>query len=279
MPETQYVPNPWQECVSPAPCPDPCDTQAYILKRQTQCIICDPVVAPDSDSILTDLVAYWTMDEPLAGDVRQDSHAGDHDLAAIGNPGVVAGKISNAVRCVGSSGSNLINSDVVFGFIGAYTMAGWVNFRDNISGTGAYLVGKQNRSHSDGGGFPSEGYMLYINSGGLFTIWHGNGVSAQEVTDTNGFDVNDWYFIVCGSTGTVQFIQVNGGVRFIALGVTPSVGSKPFQFGELKGSAHPTHLVSQDAYFDEFGVWSRALTEAEASYLYNSGAGRTYPFT
>lgn len=34
-----------------------------------------------------------------------------------------------------------------------------------------------------------------------------------------------------------------------------------------------------DAYIDEVGVWTRAITGAEVTSLYNSGAGLAYPFT
>jgi hypothetical protein len=33
-----------------------------------------------------------------------------------------------------------------------------------------------------------------------------------------------------------------------------------------------------DGLLDEIGVWNRRLNDDEISYLYNSGAGRTYPF-
>lgn len=274
---SNYTPNPLAVCESPTPCPDPCATQAYILGRQTQALSCVPEPTPDSDSILEGLVAYWSMDGG-AGGAGDDSHTGNHDLS-LTFVSAVPGILSNGIHLSGSPGGHMDNSDAVFGFTTAYTVAGWVYNRLNIAGLGAYLIGKQDKWLGSSGGFPTEGWMLYINSGGVFSHWHGNGTSAVEVSDPLGFNNNEWIFIVCGFSGTAQFIQVNSGTRNMALALTPTVGPRPLQFGEVKGPSNPNQLIGPDAYFDEFGIWNRVLTLAEVEYLYNSGVGRTYPFT
>jgi hypothetical protein len=41
----------------------------------------------------------------------------------------------------------------------------------------------------------------------------------------------------------------------------------------------PTPLDSSNVYIDEFGIWDRALTNAEVLSLYNNGLARAYPFS
>lgn len=41
----------------------------------------------------------------------------------------------------------------------------------------------------------------------------------------------------------------------------------------------PSGSGSNQFYFDELGIWSKALNFIEMNKLYNSGAGKTYPFT
>jgi len=49
--------------------------------------------------------------------------------------------------------------------------------------------------------------------------------------------------------------------------------------GNLNGTKNPEeNSLKEDSFYDELGIWSRALTSDEITELYNSGSGLTYPF-
>lgn len=269
-PCVEYVPDP----LLVADPPDPCVTEAQRLGRLTQALTC-----PGSTPPLTDLLVYWKMEE-AGGVVHEDSHTGNYDLTSNGPYAPVTGKIAQGTLMDGSPGNQLSSSNAVFGLTGAMTIAGWISFSSFApSGLGGYyLVGKQDLALG-APGVSTAGYMLYIKEPGVFTFWQGNGVSTAEISWSSNVIAGAWYFIVAGYTGTNQFIQVNNGTRQQQAGVTPTVSPLDFQFSGYKGQV-PDQLVGlNDATVDEWGVWlNRALSTADATYLWNGGNGRTYPF-
>ena len=53
----------------------------------------------------------------------------------------------------------------------------------------------------------------------------------------------------------------------------PYAGATGFEIGSSSGQS-----LFWDGLICEVGLWRRLLTAAELDFLYNSGAGRTYPF-
>lgn len=240
-----------------------------------------PIVGPDSPSILVNLMAYWKMEEGGATN-REDAHTGNYDLSSTG-ASAPAALIGNGSLLTGSSGHYLNNSSANFGVTGAMTIAGWARHVSISLGTsGVYIVGKTDwTTFLAPPDFPTAGYMIRINPSSRYAFWRGNGATSSEVV-ASGFAVsyNEWHFIVAGFDGTDSFIQINNGERFSATGLVSSVGVGDFKFGEAKGVGGATPMSGPDAVFDEWGFWfNRALSLADVSYLYNSGSGRTYPFT
>lgn len=271
-PCVEYVPDP----LLVADPPDPCVTEAQRLGRLTQAITC-----PGSTPPLTDLLAYWKMEEDGLV-VHQDSHTGNYDLDASLGHAAAPGKILNASRASGSPPGDLSSADGVFGLTGAMSLAGWINF-ENVLAAGAagsvgmYIVGKQDLALG-APGFSTAGYMLYLKPSLKLAFWQGNGAISAEVEWTSAAIDGSWYHIVAGYTGSNQFIQVNNGTRQSKAGVTPTVGSQDFAFGGAYGQA-AAQLTGLQASIDEWGVWlNRALSTADATYLWNGGNGRTYPF-
>lgn len=247
------------------------DTRNIILQKINQTYCSGGSVAPEppSPDLLTDLLAYWKMEEDGLV-LKEDSHTGNLDLTPNASTAPQqAGIINFGIRLFGSPGKTLKNHDAVFDVEGAMTIAGWVNFNSVAANT--FLVGKVDKEAPDTG-LPTEGYMLYLNASSQLAYWHGNGVTTSEVF--HGMVPSDgvWYFIVCGFEGGTQFIQVNNGSRTSLVGIANTPGLLQFVFG----GARTLSISGPDAVFDEFGVWARALTLAEADYLYNSGAGNPF---
>jgi len=88
-----------------------------------------------------------------------------------------------------------------------------------------------------------------------------------------------WYHVAVTrvqSTGVVTF-YVNGSVQGSpqSTGRTADLLNSPDAFG---GGCYGG-TGNFDGMIDEIGVWSRALTDAEVTQLYNAGAGLQYPFS
>lgn len=107
------------------------------------------------------------------------------------------------------------------------------------------------------------------------TVATGDTGSVQKVTGTSPMSTGTWYFLCAVfdlSNGNI-ILYVNG-VAVGSLDVTASsfVNANPhrirlFEFDE-SGSGN--------VRVDEVGIWSKALSAAEVSELYNNGAGKTY---
>lgn len=281
-----YIPNPLCPCVEYVPDPlvltppsDPCVTEAQRLGRLTQALTC-----PGSTPPLTDLLAYWELDEPTGVSPREDSHTGNYDLTTPGGVTSVTsstGKISNGASLTGSPGVFLENSNAALGLTGPMTLAGWIYVSSiTLGGGGQYVIGKTDMTAFAPPNFATAGYMIYINASGNLAFWQGNGATSAEVVWPIVPSYGAWHYIVAGYTGSQSFIQVNNGTRQTGSGLTPTAGSQSFMAGGAKAAGSPTSMSGPDAIFDEWGLWlNRAISTTDASYLYNGGFGRTYPFS
>lgn len=108
---------------------------------------------------------------------------------------------------------------------------------------------------------------------GVRTVATGDNGSFQKVTGTSPISKSTWYFL-CGvfdlANGNIT-LYVNG-VSVGSLNVTASsfVNANPnrIRICEFDGSSSCSVRV------DEVGIWSKALSAAEVSELYNNGAGK-----
>ena len=95
------------------------------------------------------------------------------------------------------------------------------------------------------------------------------------VTQTTTIAANTWYHIVGVADGTNVLFYFNGSQIDTDASGEPT-GTSTFHIG--------THSITADVfrYFKghvgEVGIWTRALSGAEVTELYNGGAGITYPF-
>ncbi len=90
-------------------------------------------------------------------------------------------------------------------------------------------------------------------------------------TETPAISANTWYFIVADYTASTKTcrIRLNNGTVYSGTGTTnPSVLTAPLTF------SYPYSV----GYYDEWFLYKRVLTAQQITDLYNSGAGRTYPF-
>lgn len=219
-------------------------------------------------SLLTNLVAYWKLDE-ASGATRVDAHA-TFDLTDNNTVGAAAGKINDAASFNGfpwlsrASSAEFQPGDTSFSF------SAWVKLTDKTN-TRAVL-GKSNS--------PNEEYFLsYDTSADRLQFWVYSAATYNAVNaDTLGSPSSGtWYFIACGYDAAANecWISVNDGtvdtLGSVASGPTGS--TEPFRVGAYNDS---NGAIMMNGLIDEVGYWSRRLTAQEITDLYNGGAGLSY---
>lgn len=228
-------------------------------------------------ALTTNLVAYWKMDE-ASGNAVDSSGAG---LTLVNNNTVTfgAGKINNGAQLAIASNNyfSIANASAgALNFSSSFTFAGWVN--PTTTGNAIQPIFKQN----DGvgaqytGGIGATGTMfLNLGIGGGFFPYN-------STVDAGALTGGVWYHIalVCDRSGLVNQFYFNGSQ--LGTDVATSAGALNNQTDDfLVGGRKATGTTSGwvDGKLDEWGSWSRALTGAEISSLYNGGSGLSYPFT
>jgi Concanavalin A-like lectin/glucanases superfamily len=230
-----------------------------------------PNTAPPS--LLTSLVSFWKMNEPGAG-VRADSH-GAHSFSASASVASVAGKISQATYNTYGGGLSAPDSpDFNFSASGM-TAAGWINIQRLDASFSLHTC------LAKWGDTPNCDFLLYYNN--YVSSWEfaatddGDGNSSTAVRLATVPALNQWYFLAAGydPANSQIWLQVDGSTRQ----TTPFAGPLWHSAEPLTSLWFSPSNILSDAYIDELGLWSRSLSQAEVATLYNSGAGKTYPFT
>lgn len=229
-------------------------------------------------ALVAGLVSYWKMDEPGATDMRADSRGTNHLSVASGtNCPAIAGKLGAHAVSSGSGGGFLqLGDNLSLHFTSSFTIAGWLRIHNLAGGTGWHVLLSKLSSNTD-----VSYWLMYRND---ITRWEfsvsnngamGSVVSASTTTPTPIVDT--WYFVAGvynASTNQIS-ISINAGTPATASFTGPVFMSTSNLACMLIWTGA---LNYGDCAVDEMGVWNRALTGSEITTLFNSNAGKTYPF-
>lgn len=219
-----------------------------------------PAVNPGT----TNLVAWYTLESG-----GTDATGRGNDLSATGSPGYVAGVVGNAVDC--SSGNYLSRADTADLSTGDvdFTICGWVKI-DTTSGSNWSIIDKYG-----GAGSGLREYLVYknpSNQAALILSSDGNTQSISVTASTFGaLSAATWYFVAAwhDSVNNIAGISVNGTSNTSAYSSGVRDSSQAFRVGHGQ-------FTGFDGKIDEVCMYKRVLTTDELTWLYNSGAGRTY---
>lgn len=121
-------------------------------------------------------------------------------------------------------------------------------------------------------------YLKYKNDAGTYKVLGGRsryGVADDEISVTKTLTVGTWYNIGITQSGTTINMYIDGAY---AGTVTSSGNGTGSPADQIRLGAWLTGGDWINSALDEFGVWTRNLTELEIKKLYNSGDGLAYPF-
>lgn len=234
----------------------------------------------------TDLVSYWKLEESGAN-TRVDSHGSNDLTAAASALNTANGIIDNAFN--GANGSSIdtelaVADNGTLSFSTKFSISTWI-FQPDTFGV------LPNSSIATKWLYNTQGEWSMQTNAGAGTQLHCLIASALDdgggnlgTTTGANFVENTWYHIVMvfdgdGATNADRLkVYINNVMDTLSFtGTIPSVmqnGTADFVIGKWPGLNR-----NWFGYIDETAIWSRALSGAEVTELYNGGAGLEYPFS
>jgi len=246
------------------------DTANVVIVLALQISVSDTTVITDSSAsaTATGAVAYWKFDESSgtsATDATGRGHTGTLSGGTI--PTWASGKINNGLNVhgtvAGTTSSYLsvpTSADWTFGS-SDFSIGYWVNATNS---SGYYTT-------IDTGYASNTGILVeYDVVNAIWRIYMGTTVVyIRPFTMTAGA----WYYMVVRRTGTNLDIVINSSTLGVVTNSTSITNSGNSIFlGKYSGGE------AIEGFLDEFGIWSRALSDSEVASLYNSGTGLQYPY-
>lgn len=219
-------------------------------------------------SLLTNIVSYYKMQGNSTDSVGSNNGTDTAITYSDAN-----GKIGNGAGVNGTTSQIIIDAlGSTFSSGNSYSVSAWVYVASSFTGqpfsavtTTTWGVGAFEFSVRGTSGLNIEFTGVSWLSGTLFSV-------------TGATTSNSWNHIVAVSDGSTKNLYINGT---LANTTSTSVSQTFTNFSLINTRA--TNIGyrggASGKYIDEVGVWSRALTGSEVTSLYNSGAGKQYPFS
>jgi hypothetical protein len=235
-------------------------------------------------NLLQNLVAYWNFNS-----------TGVDSVSGI-TPILETGVTYNNSSILGTSASTTTNTSLLryanrndFNFTNSindlpFSISFWVFFTSFNTGFGNWLINKRNNT------LGGDEYQIFYSSSLqrlTFSKYQFNSNVQQIIqTPSNFFITNNWYHVVITDKGTANFndmdIYVNNNnvtnFRGNINGTYTKMPQSTSSLGMLNANWGPGFDLRHLGTLDEVAIWkNRVLTESEISFIYNNGAGRTYP--
>ena len=217
------------------------------------------IFVPTFGALNTDLVAYWSFDEPSGNAIDSVS---SYDLSVMGGTANdIVGVIGRAKNFDETIYYTIADTDDAFDLTTDFTYAFWMKMDSPMTAGSPTIFDK---------GANSMTTWLWKAGTPAYSFVHSkSGVADIQYTLNLALD-GVWSYFSVTKSGTTYTTYINGSsvnstVYATALGATTS----NFTIGRLADNA--ASMYKGD--IDEFGVWSRALNSTEISDLYNSGSG------
>jgi len=220
------------------------------------------------DSLLTDLVAWWSLDE-VSGTRVNAHNPGTHDLTDNNTVGSTTGVVGDAASFVAANSESLStnhHADFVIADT-PFSVAGWAEW-STASAAAARIISK-GRSGSPGGEWS------IVRSANSVTGEARNAANAASVATgflEPGYDT--WFFFIFEHLPDSNQIKIE---------VNRASSQTAALVGGTYSSTNAIHIGSRvgadyiDGAIDNVVVARRLWTSEEKDRLYNSGAGMAYP--
>ncbi len=199
---------------------------------------------------IPNVAAVWTMNES-SGTAVADATGNGYNGTATATAKIVSGKFGNARSFNGSQGYIQIanESNLPFG-TNPRTVCSWV-LTNSLSGTSAIF---------DTGMTSTDKFFAIGRSGSSLVGFGWN----DDISVPNFFSTNTWYHVCLSYDGTTATLYGNG----VQLAQAAKAWNTVDSGGTYIGNDVPNHVWN--GFIDELSYYSRALSPAEISALYNN---------
>lgn len=213
-------------------------------------------------ALTTNLLAYYKLDGN-SNDSVGSLNGTDTSMS------YVAGKIGNAGSFNGTTGK-IEYSQTGFNLGSAFTFNVWVN-------AASYAARQILFIKSDGLTNATSSFSFEVgNTAGKATMSLFIGGGTTGLVSSTNLTTSVWSMLTFTYDGTNLAIYLNGisdGTNATGIGAVNTV-TQPTTIGLLGALS----ILPYSGLMDLVGVWTRVLSGAEITQLYNSGAGLDYPF-
>lgn len=232
----------------------------------------DDEIKLDSEISTTNITAYWTHDN------EDKTSTSIFDVVDRTNDCNITGTIDNTTGIVNQGGyynndnckvNDESNFDIPAGT--SFSVGGWVRF--NSSGSFMGIVSKG----------ATAGYGINRRAGSPYRMFFqvqasdcGTTVLAENTSQPTTTDVDYFLVGIFNSSSQDLLFYVNNHLE-----ERDSLGDSSICNNNYKltiGNRDEGSSVPIDGMVDEFFFYNRALNEIEIEAMYNSGAGKQYPF-
>lgn len=222
-------------------------------------------------ALTTNLVSYWKLNESSGN--AADS-VGTNTLTNNNSTPYAAAKINSGADLERGSTQFFSITDAAqsgLDFTTAFTIALWVKFESVTTLVREPFMARWDANSGNRWLFTKDDSNII-----LFAIGDDATATFSSVAWTPS--AATWYFVVVTySAGTIKF-YIDGVQQ--GADKTTSFTSLPNSSYDLNVGKYPDGAPDYfDGIMDEIGMWSRALLNSEIAFLYNGGAGLTYPFS
>lgn len=209
------------------------------------------------------------MDETSGN--RNDSHTNTLHLSPTNTPSSITGKIGNAVTFLAASSQDVrrATESLIQPNASGFSLCMWMYASSGGSGI---IFSKDTNAN------PNRQMLLqFAGTDPSFFVWDTTN-ALVSINWNQVVTLGTFAFLACRYNGTTRkaSISINAGTPRVsaALGASLNVsGTAALVFGRRNAGDPANSTV------DEAGYWSRELTDAEVTELYNGGTGKTYPFS
>jgi hypothetical protein len=200
------------------------------------------------------LVAAWIKDDLSGGST--DSH-GSFTLTANLTPGSASGRVNNARTYTQANERHEISAQSEFNPLAEHSIT--FVFKSAEIATPDITIWESERT--TGG----AKYQIYLNNTNLH--YSESGTPANGVTLTGATGNNTWYFLACGYDGSAFWGSLGGAAKTMGGSVASVSDTASLKMGAVGA-------ISDTITLDQVYYWSDTLSDAEISWLFNSGSIR-----
>lgn len=210
------------------------------------------------------LIHYWTLNES-SGNSRVDSIGSLTLLETNGTVASASGKNGNAAS-FNTNNNHFLTGNALLNTTPPISIACWFNFNTYpVAGTDWILA------LSNGETEGQQTFLLAIDAGIPTGVVGMVGNASDEGTDgvlrIEGISLSTWHLAIIKITSTHASMSLDGGT-FVTRAIQGTIYENSSTF--YIGFPFP---LTPDGLIDAYGIWNVALTQQQATDLWNGGAG------